>query len=163
MDKLERVLGLDIGTKRIGVAISDPLGIFSRELELVERKSDKYAVDRILKLCEEYAVKTVVAGVPYNMDGSLGSQAQNCIDFAKLLEPRCKIEFIDESLTSFEAEELLKKENVRYTKRSERNGKKVSNSRASKVKERSSYTKNKGLVDLKSACLILSEYLNSRR
>jgi len=138
MDKIERILGLDIGTKRIGVAISDPLGIISRELELVERKSDKFAIKRILELCDEYGVKTVVAGVPYNMDGTLGFQAQNCIEFAKLLEPRCKIEFIDESLTSFEAEKLLKKEKIRYTK-------------------------NKGLVDLKSACLILSEYLNIRR
>lgn len=142
MNKQERILGLDIGTKRIGVAISDPMGFFARELELVIRKTDEIAIKRIIELCKEYNVKKIAAGVPYNADGSIGPQAQNCIDFLNLLNQismkttgeQFEIEHIDESLTSFEAEELLKKENVRYTK-------------------------NKGLVDLKSACLILTEYL----
>lgn len=138
MDKIERILGLDVGTVRIGSAISDPLGIFARELEVIERKNDKFALEKIEKICTEYGVKTIVVGVPYNMDGSIGPQAKNCIDFGNLLKPNFKIEFVDETLTSYEAEELLKKEKVRYTK-------------------------NKGLVDLKSACLILSEYLNYRK
>lgn len=138
MDKIERILGLDVGTVRIGSAISDPLGIFARELEVIERKNDKFAIEKIEKICAEYGVKTIVVGVPYNMDGSTGPQAKNCIDFANLLKANFKIEFVDETLTSYEAEELLKKEKVRYTR-------------------------NKGLVDLKSACLILSEYLNYRK
>lgn len=147
-----RILGLDIGTKRIGVAISDPLCIFATELELVERKSndvDDFALKRIVELCVQNGVKTIVAGVPYtyneNDDRIVGTQAQNCIDFANALahtyektrKTPINIEFVDESLTSFEAEELLKKENIRYTK-------------------------NKGLVDLKAACLILEEYLRSK-
>ncbi len=132
----ERILGLDIGTKRIGVAITDPLGIFARELCLVERKKDKEAQEKIKKLAKENSVTKIVAGIPYNTDGTLGFQAQNCIDFIKPLENEFKIVYCDESYTSFEAEELLKKENVKYTK-------------------------NKGLVDLKSACLILEDYLRS--
>jgi len=130
----KRILGLDIGTKRIGVAITDPLCIFSRELKLVLRKNDKEAQDEIRNLAKEVAVETIVAGLPYNTDGSIGFQAQNCIDFMKPLEKEFKIVYCDERYSSSEAEELLRKE-----------GKK--------------YTKDKGLVDLKSACLILEDYL----
>lgn len=130
----KRILGLDIGTKRIGVAITDPLCIFSRELKLVLRKSDKQAQEEIRALALENDVETIVAGLPYNVDGSIGFQAQNCIDFMKPLEKDFKIVYCDERYTSSEAEELLRKE-----------GKK--------------YTKDKGLVDLKSACLILEDYL----
>ncbi len=130
----KRILGLDIGTKRIGVAITDPLCIFSRELKLVLRKSDKQAQEEIKALALENDVETIVAGLPYNVDGSIGFQAQNCINFMKPLEKDFKIVYCDERYTSSEAEELLRKE-----------GKK--------------YTKDKGLVDLKSACLILEDYL----
>ena len=130
----KRILGLDIGTKRIGVAITDPMCIFSRELKLVLRKSDKQAQEEIRKLALENEVETIVAGLPYNVDGTIGFQAQNCIDFMKPLEKDFKIVYCDERYTSSEAEELLRKE-----------GKK--------------YTKDKGLVDLKSACLILEDYL----
>ncbi|MBE7706757.1 MAG: Holliday junction resolvase RuvX [Cyanobacteria bacterium SIG30] len=130
----KRILGLDIGTKRIGVAITDPLCIFSRELKLVLRKNDKEAQDEIRNLAKENGVETIVAGLPYNTDGSIGFQAQNCIDFMKPLEKEFKIVYCDERYSSSEAEELLRKE-----------GKK--------------YTKDKGLVDLKSACLILEDYL----
>ncbi|GBF22973.1 putative holliday junction resolvase [Candidatus Gastranaerophilus sp. (ex Termes propinquus)] len=134
--KLERILGLDVGTKRIGVAISDPLRVFSREVGLVLRTSDESAYFEIKKICDEYGVLEIVVGVPYNDDGSVGSQAQNCIDFAKPLESFYKVSYYDERFSSQSAEELLRKE-----------GKK--------------YTKNKGLVDIKSACLILQDYLSS--
>ncbi len=141
---MERILGLDIGEKRIGVAISDPLGIIASELELVLRTTDKAAIARIISLARENGVKTIVAGVPYdnNDDATVGPQAQKCIDFANAVNTAAnnefEIEFWDETLSSFQAEELLKKEKKRYTK-------------------------NKGLVDLKSACLILGEYLQYGR
>lgn len=142
MDLKERILGLDIGTKRIGVAVCDPMWIISSEVGLIERKSgvdgDRLALLEIEKLCEKHNTKTILIGVPYNMDGSLGFQAQNCIDFIKPLDGKYKILYHDERLSSFEAEEILKKE-----------GKK--------------YTKNKGLVDVKSACLILQDYINEKR
>jgi len=138
MDKIERILCLDIGTKRIGVAISDPLRIFSREVGLVLRKTDKYALGEIKRICAENNVSKIVAGVPYNDDDSIGPQAQNCINFIKPLASEFEIIYYDERFSSQEAEELLRKE-----------GKK--------------YTKDKGLVDIKSACLILQNYLDGEK
>ncbi len=136
MDKLERILALDIGTKRIGTAISDPFGIFATELELVIRKNDNQAINDIKKLAEKYMVKKIVVGVPYDTEGNIGPQAQNCIDFAKKLEDNFEIIYIDESMTSYEAEQILRTQKKKYTK-------------------------NKGLVDLKAAALILTDYLNN--
>ncbi|MBR1976719.1 Holliday junction resolvase RuvX [bacterium] len=138
MDKLERILALDIGTKRIGTAISDPFGIFATELELVLRKNDTQAITDIKKLAEKYMVKKIVVGVPYDTEGNIGPQAQNCIDFAKKLEDNFEIIYIDESMTSYEAEQILRTQKKKYTK-------------------------NKGLVDLKAAALILTDYLNNGR
>lgn len=138
MDKLERILALDIGTKRIGTAISDPFGIFATELELVLRKTDNQAISDIKKLAEKYMVKKIVIGVPYDTEGNIGTQAQNCIDFAKKLEDNFEIIYIDESMTSYEAEQILRTQKKKYTK-------------------------NKGLVDLKAAALILTDYLNNGR
>ena len=138
MDKLERILALDIGTKRIGTAISDPFGIFATELELVLRKNDAQAITDIKKLAEKYMVKKIVVGVPYDTEGNIGPQAQNCIDFAKKLEDNFEIIYIDESMTSYEAEQILRTQKKKYTK-------------------------NKGLVDLKAAALILTDYLNNGR
>lgn len=142
MDIRDRIIGLDIGTKRIGVAVCDPMWIVASEVGLVERKNgksgDKMALDEIEKICEKYNTNKILIGVPYNMDGTLGFQAQNCIDFIKPLDGKYKILYHDERLSSNEAEALLRKE-----------GKK--------------YTRNKGLVDIKSACLILQDYINEKR
>jgi putative Holliday junction resolvase len=132
---MERILGLDVGTKRIGVAISDPLGLISRELELVLR--DNKAISRIKELAHEYGAGKIVVGVPYNDDDTIGPQAQDCIDFAAPLASEFEIVYHDERLSSQTAEMLLRREKKKYTK-------------------------NKGLVDLKSACLILQEYLQTR-
>ena len=114
MDIKERILGLDIGTKRIGAAICDPMWIISSEAGLIERKKgpkgDRLALLEIEKLCDKYNTKTILIGVPYNMDGTLGPHAKNCIDFIKPLDVKYKILYHDERLSSFEAEEILKKE-----------------------------------------------------
>ena len=122
MDIKERILGLDIGTKRIGAAICDPMWIISSEAGLIERKKgpegDRLALLEIEKLCDKYNTKTILIGVPYNMDGTLGPQAKNCIDFIKPLDGKYKILYHDERLSSFEAEEILKKEgSCRYKER----------------------------------------------
>ncbi len=132
-----RILGLDVGNKRIGIAVSDPFQLFASEVCFIERKNDKFALSEIDKICRQYNVKKIVSGLPYNMDGSLGEQAQKTIKFVEQLSFAYEIIYKDERLTSFEAEEILKKE-----------GKK--------------YTKNKGLVDMKSACLILQSYLGEQ-
>lgn len=71
-----RILGLDIGTKRIGVAVSDPLGITAQSVAVVECKGSEKDLERIASLVKEYKVTEIVVGVPYNMDGSEGPQAQ---------------------------------------------------------------------------------------
>lgn len=136
---MQRYLGLDVGEKRIGVAICDPMLITTRSLVALSRNPENKAVAEIAAICKEYGISTVVVGLPYNMDGTLGHQAKNCQDFAKKLEVDAKLEvcFEDERLTSFEAEQILAKQ-----------GKK--------------YTKNKELVDMMSAELILRQFINKR-
>ena len=132
----KRIVALDIGTKRIGVAVSDGLGLGAVPLKLILRKNDKSALDEIKKICNEYRTDTILIGVPYNMDGSLGFQAKNCLDFIKPLENDYIILKQDERLSSQCAEEILKAK-----------GKK--------------YTKNNGMVDVTAACVILQDYLDS--
>ena len=138
MDLKNRIVALDIGTKRIGVAVCDPMHIVVSQVGVVNRNAttngDQMALNEIVKICNNYNTKTILIGVPYNMDGSLGYQAKNCIDFIKPLEDEYEILYHDERLSSFEAEELLKSK-----------GKK--------------YTRNKGMVDVISACIILQDYI----
>ena len=133
---MERVLALDIGTVRIGVAISDPLQIFPSVTKVVLRKENP--VEEINGLIEQYKIKKLIVGVPYNMDGTIGAQAKDCMEFAKNFENSCDIIFEDERLTSSEAEEMLRCANKQYTK-------------------------DKGLVDMQAACLILTQYLNRKQ
>ncbi len=134
MDKLNRIMALDIGDKRIGVAFSDPFGIFVSKTELILRDNDKKALESIEEYCRTYNVRKILVGVPYNMDGSFGFQAQKNVDFISPLKEKYEIIYWDERLTSFQAEEMLKKEKVKFTK-------------------------NKGLVDMRSAAIILEDYL----
>ncbi len=132
----KRILSLDIGTKRIGLAISDALLIGATPLKTIERKNDTFAREEIIKVLDEYMTDVILIGIPYNMDGSLGFQAKNCLDFVKPFREKYQILEQDERLSSFESEEILKQK-----------GKK--------------YTKNKGLVDKVAAALILQNYLDN--
>ena len=135
MEIKKRIIALDIGTKRIGVAVSDALMLGATPVKLILRNNDTNAINEIESVLEEYNTDTILIGVPYNMDGSLGFQAKNCLDFIKPLEKKYKILKYDERLSSERAEEILRIK-----------GKK--------------YTKNKGLVDVAAACVILQEYLD---
>ena len=128
-----KVMGLDIGTKRIGVALSDYLLILATPYGCITRSNDTGAVEEILKIAKENNVQKIVVGIPLNMDGSLGFQADNCKKFAAKLKGY-EIIFEDERLTSDQAEEIL------------RNKKK-------------DFRKDKGRVDIESACIILEQYL----
>ncbi len=131
-----KVMGLDVGTKRIGIAMSDFLLLTAQPAETIQREPN--AVEKIAQLCRSNQVKKIVIGLPKHMNGSLGEQAQDCMDFADMLKKKLPdIEYIfeDERLSSRQAENILAMQ-----------GKK--------------YTKNKGLVDLKSACIILQQYLD---
>ena len=128
-----KVMALDVGTKRIGIAISDFLRVIAIPHSTIQREPEKKAVEDILKLAKENHVKKIVVGVPINMDGTQGFQAQDCIDFSQKLLG-FDIIYEDERLTSEEAENRL---------------------RARKI----DFRKNKGLVDMESACVILEQYL----
>ena len=128
-----KVMALDIGTKRIGIALSDYLLVLANGHSYIPREPEDKAIEQITKIAKENNVKEIVAGIPYNMDGSQGSQAQDCKSFASKI---CGYDIIfeDERLTSDEAEENL---------------------RARKI----DFRKDKGLVDIESARIILEQYL----
>ena len=112
-----RILGLDVGEKRIGVAISDPTGIIAQPLMTIERGGDD--IERIVALIEEEEVGEVVVGLPFNMDGSLGEMGEKVKVFAGGLKARLDIPmvFIDERLSTREAERLMISADVSRRKR----------------------------------------------
>lgn len=126
-----KIMGLDVGTKRIGVALSDFLLIIASRYGYIPR--DKNSVNEIVKIAKENHVQKIVVGVPYNMDGTTGFQAQDCIEFSKQIEG-FEIIYEDERLTSDTAEENLREQKI-------------------------DFRKEKGLVDSESARIILEQYL----
>ncbi len=104
-----RILGLDPGEKRVGVAISDPLGITSQGLEVISFTNPQEALDRIEELCAQYGVERIIVGNPLNMNGSRGSASEKAELFAATLREKLKlpVQMIDERLTSGSAEKTL--------------------------------------------------------
>ncbi|HEY5560515.1 MAG TPA: Holliday junction resolvase RuvX [Clostridiaceae bacterium] len=133
-----RVLGLDIGDKTIGIAVSDPLGYTAQGLTTIRRTSVAKDFDEIKKIYEEKEVTDIVAGLPKNMNNSLGPQSEKVIQFCKELEAylNIKIMFQDERMTTISANRIMLEGNLSRTKR-------------------------KSLVDKIAACYILEGYLNS--
>ena len=130
---MHKIMALDVGTKRIGVALSDYLQVIANPCTCIQREPEQKAIEEITKIAKENRVEKIVVGVPYNMDGTLGFQGENCIEFSqKLIGFDIILEH--ERLTSEEAEERLKSRKV-------------------------DFRKNKGLVDIESACIILEQYL----
>lgn len=129
-----KIMALDIGTKRIGIALSDYLHILANGHSYINRTPENEAINTIKKIAKENNVQEIVIGVPYNMDGTQGSQAQDCINFSKNFE-EFKIIQEDERLTSDTAEENLRNKKI-------------------------DFRKDKGLVDIESACIILEQYLS---
>lgn len=127
-------MALDIGTKRIGIAISDYLHILAKGHSFIDRLPEQNSVDKIKKIAKENNVKKIVIGVPYNMDGSKGSQADDCIEYSNNFS-EFDVICEDERLTSDVAEENLRQRKI-------------------------DFRKNKGLVDIESACIILEQYLS---
>lgn len=115
-----RHLGLDLGEKRIGVAISDLLSHGAQPLALIERASDKQAIEEIARIIDEYEIQVCVAGLPLNMDGSEGRQAQRARSFIGRLRkarPVVAYEFWDERLTTFAADEAMAAREMKPAKR----------------------------------------------
>ena len=137
MKKLKRILALDIGKKRIGVAISDLMQILVSATFLIEVKSQQQAIDELCEICQNNDVETIVFGMPLNMDGSVSEMALYVRDFAEKVKIDCKRVFFDERLTSFEAEENLKRMKKKFTKQN-------------------------SLIDMEAASIILRNFLEER-
>ena len=123
-DAYSRVLGLDYGSKTVGVAISDELMITAQPIMTIERKSEnklRKTLAKIEELIEEYKVSFVVLGYPKNMDNSEGERAEATKEFAEHLIRRTGLEVIlqDERLTTIESERILMEAGVRRENRKE--------------------------------------------
>lgn len=119
---MSRYLGLDIGSKTVGVAVSDPFGWTAQGLETIriDEEREIYGFDRLAEIIAEYDIKKVVVGLPKNMDGSLGFRAEASIAYAERLKEHfdLKIFFEDERLTTVQAERMMISEgNVSRKKR----------------------------------------------
>ena len=118
-----RTLAIDLGTKRVGLAISDSGGKFATPHEVLEVASAQHAVEEILKLITEEDVQRAVIGLPLNMDGTIGPAAHQVIEWSKSLAHRVEIIFVDERLSSFDAEQQLiarKRAGERITRKDKR-------------------------------------------
>lgn len=136
---MERYIGLDLGTKTIGVAISDPLLIFANGLVTIKRKDINSDIQEIKKIINTNEVTKIVVGMPYNMDGSKGPSAQRVMSFVDLLKKEIdnEIIYVDERLTTVSAERVLIENKVRRENR-------------------------KDYVDKIAATFILQSYLDAR-
>lgn len=134
-----RILGLDIGDKRIGIALSDELALTAQALEVVERRKGK-ELERLRSLVEQYKVGIVVVGLPRNMDGSLGPQGKKVLAFAAELQRELPASVVlwDERLTTVEAAKHL-------------------------IRADTSRTRRKQVIDKVAAALILQSYLDAHR
>ena len=118
-----RIMGLDYGSKTIGVAISDPLGLTAQGIEIIRREDEnklRKSLRRIEELVSEYQVEEIVLGFPKNMNNTLGDRAQKSLELKEMLERRCGLPVImwDERLTTVEANRTLMESGVRRENRS---------------------------------------------
>ncbi|EGG92560.1 hypothetical protein HMPREF0491_01268 [Lachnospiraceae oral taxon 107 str. F0167] len=114
----ERIMGLDYGSKTIGVAISDALGLTAQPLETIERSGEnklRRSLARIAEIVREKDIKKIVVGLPINMDGRSGERAALTLEFVEKLKLRVDIPIVmqDERLTTVEADEILDESGVK--------------------------------------------------
>jgi putative pre-16S rRNA nuclease len=134
-----RILAIDYGSRRMGLAVSDPLGITAQGLETLERKNKRADFGRLERTIREYQVREIVLGNPLRMSGQEGTQSQKVAAFAEALRERFQlpVHLWDERLTSAEANRLLREAEVSVKKRAQ-------------------------AVDRMAAVLILQSFLQSR-
>lgn len=132
-------LGLDLGRKRIGVAGCDGTGLIATGLTTIWRQSFAQDLAHLQHICETRQVQLLVVGLPYSMDGSLGAQAKQVQKLAQRIAVALNlpIEYVDERLTSLEAEALLRQ-------------------------EKRDLRQHRDLIDRKAAALILQRWLDQR-
>ncbi|QKG86041.1 Holliday junction resolvase RuvX [Kroppenstedtia pulmonis] len=135
-----RIMGLDIGGRRIGVAISDPLGWTGQGVETIERTDDSRWMDRLAELIDEYEVESIVIGLPRNMDGTIGDRGKSCQAVADDVQKRfgLPVKMWDERLSTLAVERTL-------------------------IAADMSRKKRRRVVDQMAASWILQGYLDARR
>jgi len=135
-----RTLALDVGTKTIGIAVSDELGITANGITTIKRKSFKDDLNELDILVKEYKPGEILVGVPYQMDGSVNERGQQILNFAEKIREAFSLPvvFWDESFSTVHAEEKLIEANMSRKKR-------------------------KKVIDKIAAVFILQEYLESKR
>ena len=131
-----RIMGLDVGEKRIGVAISDPLGYIAQGISIIKRED----IEGLKKIVSDYDIERIIVGLPKNMDGSIGGQGKKVLAFIEDLKREIALPILtwDERLTTKEAEGILLKADLSRAKR-------------------------KRVIDKLAAALILQSYLDSQR
>ncbi len=136
----KRVLALDVGERRIGVAVGDPTGLLATPIDTVDGEKESLALDEVVRLIAEYEVGEIVIGLPLSLSGRPGAQVRRVKEFAEALGRRAPVQvvFRDERYSSVQAERLLRE-----------TGKSTS--------------RDKGRVDSAAAAIILQSYLDSRR
>ncbi len=112
-----RIMGLDYGSKTVGVSVCDPLGITAQAVETIVRKEEdklRRTCRRIEALIQEYQITSIILGYPKNMDDSVGERARKTEEFKEMLERRTGLPVIlwDERLTTVEADEILRESGV---------------------------------------------------
>ncbi|KOP64333.1 Holliday junction resolvase RuvX [Paenibacillus solani] len=137
---MKKIMGLDYGDRRIGVAVSDVFGWTAQGLEVIERRRDGAELDRIALLVKENEVGEIVVGLPKNMNGTIGPRGEICMEFASTLRESLSlpVHLWDERLSTVSAERALLEADVSRKKR-------------------------KQVVDKMAASLILQNYLDSKR
>ena len=132
-----RILGLDYGKKRIGVAVSDPFGHFAIGLETIVLNPKTDVIETIRRHCSAYHVRQVVLGLPRHMDGREGPEAEAVRAFGDRLAEALGIAvcYLDERLTSVIAQQTLREQGIQGSR-------------------------NRGLIDQAAACKILQDYLD---
>jgi putative Holliday junction resolvase len=135
-----RILALDVGTRTIGVAVSDELGITANGVATIRRKDIEYDKAELGKIIERYAPTEILVGIPYRSDGGVGKRGQEIMKFADILKGAFDLPVIywDESFSTADAERFLISADVGRKKR-------------------------KQVIDKMAAVYILAEYLESRR
>lgn len=135
-----RILGLDYGERRIGVAISDPTGTTGQPLTVIDKRDPGSDIKSISDLIDEYGVDEVVVGLPISLSGEIGPQAQAVLEFVEELKVELKVpvKTWDERLTTLAAGRTLKESDVKRKRRKE-------------------------VVDKVAAAIILQGYLDSKR
>ena len=114
-----RILALDLGKKRIGMAVSDPLGLTAQGLPTLQRTTLRADASAIDKICAERDVTLILFGLPLHMDGRESRQSQYTREFAQYLSERIgrQVQFWDERMTSIEVERVLKESGISIEKR----------------------------------------------